>query len=161
EEPCVHELSTIEVATYYDIATQDPIELLTRTITEAGLAKGRIGLEMQAFTFQPDQYLRLCKYLPHATFEDSSTVGGEERLIKSAQEIEYQRSAARMADHAMKAAFAVLRPGISEVAVAGKIAAALGEAGSEHAAISPMVVTGRRSTMTHAMPSRQVISVGD
>jgi Xaa-Pro dipeptidase len=161
EEPCVHELSSIESATYYNIATQDPVELVARAIIDAGLAKGRIGLELQAFTFVPDQYLRLRKYLPEARFEDASTIVCQERLIKTPQEVDYQRSAARMADHAMKAAFSALQPGVSEVAVAGKIAAALGEAGSEHAAISPMVATGRRSTMTHAMSSRQVISAGD
>jgi Xaa-Pro dipeptidase len=161
EEPCVHELSALESATYYDIATQDPVELVANSLRDAGLANGRIGVELQAFTFLPDQYLRLRKYLPNARFEDASTIVCQERLIKTPQEIEYQRTAARMADCAMRAAFGALRPGISEVAVAGKIAAALGEAGSEYAAISPMVAAGRRSAMTHAMPSRQVISAGD
>jgi Xaa-Pro dipeptidase len=161
EEPCVQELSSLEVGNYYDIAKQDPVELVSRAIIDAGLQKARIGLEMHAFTFSPDQYQRLRRYLPDASFEDASTVVCEERLIKTPQEIAYQRTAAQMADAAMRAGFEALRPGVSEVAVAGKIAAALGEAGSEYAAISPMVATGRRTTMTHAMPSRQVISAGD
>ena len=161
EEPCVKELSSIELAAYYDIASQDPVELVARAIIDAGLQRGRIGLELAAFTLSPEQYLRLRKCVPDATFEDASTVVCEERLIKTPQEIAYQRSAARMADYAMKAAFNSLKPGVSEVAVAGAAASALGEAGSEYAAISPMVATGRRSTMVHAMPSRQVISAGD
>lgn len=88
-------------------------------------------------------------------------VVAEERLIKTAEEIEYQRSAARMADHGMRAAFEALRPGMSEVQIAGIVANALGEAGSEYSAISPMCATGRRSTMTHAMPHRLTISPGD
>ena len=161
EMPCVQELSAIEVDAYYDIATQDPLEMVAKALIDAGHGKGRIGVEMHAFTFSPDQYLRLQKYLPDATLVDASTTVAEERLIKSPQEIEYQRSAARMADHGMRAAFDAIRPGRSEVEIAGEIAAALGEAGSEYAAISPMVATGRRSTMTHAMPHRQVVSVGD
>ncbi len=161
ELPCVHELSMIENSVFYDIATQDPVELVAKGLIDAGLGKGRIGLENQAFTFTADQYVRLQNYLPEATLVDASTVVAEERLIKSAQEVEYQRSAARMADYAMKAAFAGLRPGISEVELAGCISQALGEAGSEYAAIPPIVTTGRRSTMTHAMPHRQVISAGD
>jgi Xaa-Pro dipeptidase len=160
EIPCVHELSTIEDAVYYDIATEDPVQLVARALTAAGYARGRIGLEMHAFTFSPDQYLRLRKYLPDATFVDTVAVA-EERLIKSAQEVEYQRSAARMADHAMRAAFAAVRPGVSEVKIAGEISRALGEAGSEYAGIPPIVATGRRSTMTHAMPQRHVVSAGD
>ncbi len=161
EMPCVHELSAIEESVFYDIATQDPVELVAKALIEAGHAKGRIGIETHAFTFSPDQYLRLQKYLPEATLIDASTAVAEERLIKSPQEIEYQRSAARMADYAMKRAFEAVRPGRSEVEIAGEIAMALGEAGSEYSAISPMVATGRRSAMTHAMPHRQVVSVGD
>ncbi|TPM22526.1 Xaa-Pro peptidase family protein [Mesorhizobium sp. B2-3-5] len=161
EMPCVHELSAIEDAVFYDIATQDPLELVAKALIDAGHGKGRIGVETHAFTFSPDQFLRLQKYLPDATLVDASTAVAEERLIKSPQEIEYQRSAARMADYAMKRAFEAIRPGRSEVEIAGEIAMALGEAGSEYSAISPMVATGRRSTMTHAMPHRQVVSVGD
>ena len=161
EMPCVHELSAIEDAVFYDIATQDPLELVAKALIDAGHGKGRIGIETHAFTFSPDQFLRLQKHLPDATLVDASTAVAEERLIKSPQEIEYQRSAARMADYAMKRAFAAIRPGRSEVEIAGEIAMALGEAGSEYSAISPMVATGRRSTMTHCMPHRQVVSVGD
>ncbi len=161
EMPCVHELSAIEDAIFYDIAAQDPLELVAKALIDAGHGKGRIGIETHAFTFSPDQFLRLQKHLPDATLIDASTAVAEERLIKSPQEIEYQRSAARMADYAMKRAFEAIRPGRSEVEIAGEIAMALGEAGSEYSAISPMVATGRRSTMTHAMPHRQVVSVGD
>ncbi len=161
EMPCVHELSAIEDGVYYDIATQDPLELVAQALTDAGLASGRIGLEMESFTFSPAQYLRLQKLLPKARFVDGSTLIAGQRLIKSAEEIAYQRTAARMADAAMRAAFACIRPGLSEVQLAGEMARALGEAGSEYAAISPIVAAGRRSTMTHAMPQRQVISAGD
>jgi len=45
--------------------------------------------------------------------------------------------------------------------VAGIVAQALRQAGSGYAAISPMCASGRRSSMTHAMPQRQTISQGD
>ncbi|TBU86247.1 M24 family metallopeptidase [Phytopseudomonas dryadis] len=161
EEPCTWELSCIEEAVFYDIARQDPLRIVADILEDHGLGQARIGLEMQASTFSALQYTTLLGHLPQARFEDASVVVAEERLIKTAEEIEYQRSAARMADHGMRAAFAALRPGISEVQVAGIVAQALGEAGSEYSAISPMCATGRRSTMTHAMPHRQTISPGD
>lgn len=161
EQPCVQELSALESASYYDIATQDPLELVARALSDAGLAAARIGLELHSFTLSPAQYLRLQALLPRATLIDASTLVADERLIKSAEELAYQRTAARMADTAMRAALAALRPGVSEVQIAGEMARALGEAGSEYAAISPIVAAGRRSTMTHAMPQRQVISAGD
>ncbi len=161
EQPCVHELSALETSAYYDIARQDPLELVARALTDAGLASARIGLEMHSFTLSPAQYLRLQALLPKATLIDSSTLVADERLIKSPEEIAYQRTAARMADSAMQAGLRALRPGVSETQIAGEMARALGEAGSEYAAISPIVAAGRRSTMTHAMPQRQVISAGD
>ena len=161
ELPCVHELSALESSAYYDIAKQDPLELVARALTDAGLASARIGLEMHSFTLSPAQYLRLQTLLPKATLVDSSTLVADERLIKSAEEIAYQRTAARMADAAMQAGLRTHRPGISETQVAGEMARALGEAGSEYAAITPIVAAGRRSTMTHAMPQRTVISAGD
>jgi Xaa-Pro dipeptidase len=161
ELPCVNELSTIEDAIYYDIAKEDPIRLVANAVADAGLAKAKIGLELDTFTFSAAQHGRLRSCLPDAAFTDASTVVAEERLLKSPQEIEYQRTAARMADRGMRAGLDALRPGISEVEVAGIVARALGEAGSEYAAISPMVATGRRSTMTHAMPQRQTIAAGD
>lgn len=161
ELPCVQELSALETSTYYDIATQDPLELVARALTDAGLGSARIGLEMHSFTLSPVQYLRLQGLLPKATLLDSSSLVADERLIKSPEEIAYQRTAARMADAAMQAGLRAVRPGVSEVQIAGEMSRALGEAGSEYAAISPIVTAGRRSTMTHAMPQRQVISAGD
>jgi ectoine hydrolase len=161
EQPCVLELSALQTSAYYDIATQDPLELVARALIDAGLASGRIGLEMHSFTLSPAQYLRLQTLLPQATLVDASTLVADERLIKAPDEVAYQRTAARMADVAMQAAFAALRPGVSEIQIAGEMSRALGEAGSEYAAITPIVAAGRRSTMTHAMPQRLVISAGD
>lgn len=161
EEPCTWELSVARDARFYDIATDDPLEIVAEILQAIGHGAGRIGLEMQAFTLPAAAYERLRALLPEAEFEDASTVVAEERLIKTPEEIAYQRSAARMADHAMRTAFEALRPGISEVELAGIVARALGEAGSEYAAISPMVAAGRRSAMTHAMPQRQVLAEGD
>ena len=68
----------------------------------------------------------------------------------------------------MQRAFAALRPGLSEVELAGIISRALGEAGSEYAAIPPMVVSGPRSALAARLADRQrgvgcdqVITIGD
>jgi Xaa-Pro aminopeptidase len=66
-----------------------------------------------------------------------------------------------MADFAMTRALESLRPGISETEVAGIAAAALGEAGSEYAAIPPMVVSGSHSALVHGMARRRSIGLGD
>jgi len=161
EEPCTWETSAVREGRFFDIARQDPVEMVADLLKEAGVGNRTIGVEMAAFTMLPVQWERLKALLPEATFHDASTLVAEERLIKSPREIAYQRAAAAMADHAMLKGLAALRPGISEVAVAGLISAALGEVGSEYAAIPPMVTSGPRSAMIHAMASNRTLQLGD
>lgn len=161
EEPGVKETSWLTTGVFYDIAQVDPMEVQAQTLRSRGLDKGTIGVDMQAFTFLPASWERLKKALPDATFVDGSEIVPELRLIKSAAELAYQRQAAAMADYAMSEAFAALRPGLSEVELAGIISRALGEAGSEYAAIPPMVVSGSRSALVHGMATRRTISLGD
>jgi len=161
EEPCTWETSCVRRAKFYDIARQDPIKRVAGLLAEAGVGDGRIGVETSAFTMLPRQWDRLRDLLPEATFVDASTLVAEERLIKSPAEIAYQRAAGQMADAGLTAGLGALCPGISEVEVAGVIAQALGEAGSEYAAIPPMVASGPRSAMIHAMPSGRSLALGD
>lgn len=161
EEPGVKETSWLTTGIFYDIAQVDPMEVQAQTLRARGLDKGRIGVDMQAFTFLPASWERLKKALPDATFVDGTEIVPELRLIKTAAELAYQRQAAAMADYAMGEAFAALRPGLSEVELAGIVSRALGEAGSEYAAIPPMVVSGPRSALVHGMATRRTISLGD
>lgn len=161
EEPGVKETSWLTTGIFYDIAKVDPMEVQAQTLRSRGLDKGKIAVDMQAFTFLPASWERMKKALPEAEFVDGSEIVPELRLIKSPAELAYQRQAAAMADYAMSEAFAALRPGLSEVELAGIISRALGEAGSEYAAIPPMVVSGPRSALVHGMATRRTISLGD
>jgi Xaa-Pro dipeptidase len=161
EEPCTWLTSAVREGRFYDIAKQDPIELVAAEIKKAGLAEKRIGIEMAAFTHLPYQWERLKTLLPKASFHDATLVVAEVRLKKSPEEIAYQRRAAQMADHGMRAAIAAIRPGMSEIQLSGIIANALAEAGSEYAAIPPMVTSGPRSGMIHAMASGRTFELGD
>jgi Xaa-Pro aminopeptidase len=161
EEPGFNETSSLSSAIFYDIASDDVVDLIARAVAELGAGAGRVGVELQAFTFLPGQWDRLRAALPRATWTDTTWMVAECRLVKSPAELAYQRQAAQMADHAMRAALEALRPGISEVEVAGRAAKALGDAGSEYAAIPPMCASGRRSALVHAMPKRLTMGLGD
>ncbi|GLU49095.1 M24 family metallopeptidase [Nocardiopsis ansamitocini] len=161
EEPCVRRLSWLRSVRYYDIAAEEPIAVIAEAIRAAGLGSATVGLDLDTFTLSPGGWDRLRTLLPEVTWVDTSMLVPEERLVKSADELAYQHQAARIADHAMNEVFAALRPGISEVELAGIAAAALGAAGGEHAAIPPMVVTGERSALVHAMAGRRTVAHGD
>lgn len=145
----------------YDIAQKNPVDAIAEGIRLRGLDKARIGIEMDGFTNLISTFQGLQERLPDVSWVDASLLVPEERLIKTQAEIAYQRQAAEMADYAMEKVVEAVRPGISETELAGIASAALGEAGSEYAAIPPMVVSGERSVMVHALASRRTISRGD
>ncbi|MFJ4688638.1 M24 family metallopeptidase [Streptomyces sp. NPDC088789] len=161
EEPGVHMLSWLRAPRVYDIATEDAVEVIADTVRKRGLDRATVGVELGAFTLLPGNWDRLRALLPEVRWVDATDLVPEERLVKSPAEIAYQAQAAEMADHAMEQVFAAVRPGVSETELAGIASRALGEAGSEFAAIPPMVVSGERSAMVHAMASRRTLSRGD
>ena len=161
EQPGVEATTWLTAPKLYDIATEDPTEGLAATLRERGHAAGRVGIDLRSFAFLPAQWEQIKRLLPEVEWVDTTDLVAELRLVKTQRELAYQREAAAIADAAMHATLQALRPGISEVELAGVAAAALGAAGSEYAAIPPMVVSGPRTGMVHAMASRRVIGHGD
>lgn len=161
EEPGVLMHSWIAAPRVYDIAVEDPVEVIAETLRKQGMEQGVVGIELAAFTLLPGNWDRLRAMLPGVTWVDASLLVPEERLVKSPAELAYQGQAAEMADYAMERVLAAIRPGISETALAGIASQALGEAGSEYAAIPPMVVSGERSALVHALAGRRTLSRGD
>lgn len=161
EAPGVAHCSWLTAPRVYDIAAEDSVDVIADVIRRHGLDRARVGVELDAFTLLPGNWDRLRAALPGVTWVDASDLVPEERLVKSAAEISYQRQAAEMADYAMERVFEAIRPGMAETELAGIAAQALGEAGSEFAAIPPMVVSGERSALVHALASRRTLSRGD
>lgn len=161
EEPGVKQTTFIADPVLYDIARTDPVELLADSIKEAGMSPGKVGIDLSSFTLLPANWERLKAALPDVEWLDTTEIVADLRLVKTPAELAYQQQAAEMADYAIGVALEAVRPGISEVELAGIAADALGEAGSEYVAIPPMVVSGERSSMVHGMASRRTISRGD
>src|SRR5262249_28417022 len=103
EEPGFNETSILSGAGFYDIATQDVVDVIADTIRDPGVAGSQLGVELQAFTFLPGQWDRLRERLPDAGWRDTTWLVAEARVVKSPTELAYQRQAAAMADSAMQA----------------------------------------------------------
>ncbi|MGE2712967.1 M24 family metallopeptidase [Mycolicibacterium litorale] len=161
EEPGVDACSWLSHRRFYDISVTDPVQALIEAISDLGFGSARLGIETEAFTMLPSTYQQIVAAFPDATVSDCSYLVPEARLIKTEAELAYQRQAAAIADYAMTIVFENIRPGISELELAGIAAGALGEAGGEHAAIPPMVVSGERSALVHCMAGRRVLGRGD
>lgn len=161
ERPGVADTSWLQNPNIYDIANTSPSREIAETIRRHNAASGVVGIDLQAFTLVPAIWEELKTQLPQARWSDTSNMTAEARLIKEPAEITYQRQAAAIADEAMARVTGAIRPGISEVELAGIAAQELGAAGSEYAAIPPMVVSGERTTLVHGLAGRRAIARGD
>jgi len=127
-------------------------ESLSRNIREMGLSKARLGL-INTRIMPARTYLALLKDFPEATFVDATTIIEETRMVKSADEQELVREAARLARLSFDVLAKVLHPGISERQIIAEVDHRLLQEGAEDifhlfssrsGNLFPYATTGRR-----------------
>lgn len=150
-----------EVAGWGGGIAEDPIPHFTAVAKRLGLMDARIGLEVPAYYLHPHHYLALREVLGTSLVAEPSTLVHDLKLVKSPAEIACIREAARLADAAMAVFASALRPGRSELSVAGEVMAALMKAGSGIAASPINLVSGERSGFSHGAPTQRLLRAGD
>lgn len=83
------------------------------------------------------------------------------RERKDADEVAHVRAAAGIAERALARALAAVRPGLTELQVAGLLEHALRDEGSESFPFETIVASGPRAALPHARASERVIGAGD
>jgi len=128
---------------------------------ELGLEKGKVGVEN---TFLKVSMLEMFKH-PHAKpetleFTDVTPIMTDLRIIKSSEEIEKIRKAARVADKAMDAAVKAVKPGVIETEVAGEAEYVMRKNGAEEF-FRTYVASGPRSSIAHGVVGHRRLRKGD
>ncbi|MEM3382246.1 MAG: Xaa-Pro peptidase family protein, partial [Candidatus Bathyarchaeia archaeon] len=128
---------------------------------ELGLEKGKVGVEN---TFLKVSMLEMLKH-PHAKpekleFTDATSIMTDLRIIKSREEIELIRKAAKVADIAMDAATKATKPGIAETEIAAEAEYAMRKNGAEEF-YRTYVASGPRSSIAHGLVSHRKVQRGD
>jgi Xaa-Pro aminopeptidase len=95
------------------------------------------------------------------TLEATERVVEAARVIKDASEIATLREAAARLTPVAAAAFAAVRPGQTERAVAGVLEAALREAGFERPSFDTIVASGPNSALPHYRAGDRILAAGD
>jgi|GEM_PF-70299 len=126
-----------------------------------GLEKAKVGLENTFLTVSMKSMLTH----PHAMPETAVAVDGTEvmsrvRMVKSREEIEIIKQAANVADQGMKAAVEAVKPGATEIEIAGAAEAAMRKADAE-GFYRTYVASGPRTNIAHGLPSYRKIEDGD
>jgi Xaa-Pro aminopeptidase len=130
-----------------------PMDFVAEMLEARGLARGAIGVEMDAYYFTAASAEALRQSLPNATFKDAYTLVNWIRMIKSPQELAYMRQAARILEKVMEVAIDAVTPGARQCDAAAEILAAqargTAEFGGEYTAIVPMLPSGLGTSTPH------------
>ncbi|MDU9002964.1 ectoine hydrolase DoeA [Sedimentitalea todarodis] len=139
--------------TYVQNPEKHPMEDLSRLLSELGLTKARIGVEMDNYYYSAAAHRTLEQCLPEATFQDATGLVNWQRAVKSEREIEYMRRAARIVEAIHDRILNVAEPGMRKNDLVAEIYAA-GIRGADgywgdYPAIVPMAPSGMDATAPH------------
>jgi|SRR6185437_2979150 len=134
-----------------------PVEALVTAIQEKGLTRGRFGLDEMGIT--PQCMDQLKSLLPDATFVRSFSLFERVRSIKTPDEIAILRRAARATEHAIDAALAIAKEGVTEREMLRTFNSCLAQ--NDTAPVVGCIGFGTRSAMINVQPSDRQLKRGD
>ena len=135
--------------------TEDPVAVVVEVVGDAA----RVGLDMHSYCMTARRFRHLEGLLGGTEIVDLSEVLMPMRLRKSAAEIEVMRTAAAIADEAMRRAVAAAVPGTSSRRAASVASGAFVELGADFGRTGPITV-GRGWNFMHGKLSDEPLAEG-
>jgi ectoine hydrolase len=138
---------------YVQSPDRHPMEVLARLIAERGWDRLLIGAEMDNYWFSAAAYATLQRQLPNARFGDATALVNWQRAVKSPQELEYMRRAARIVEAMHQRILDKIEPGmrkcdlvaeIYDVAIRG-----VDGFGGDYPAVVPLLPSGEEASAPH------------
>ena len=142
-------------------AFDDPIETTLSVARRFAGAGGKIGIEMQSREITSEICERLISGLFPTTVVDSFGLVESCRIVKSAAEIAYMESAARLTDIGVEAGYVAIRAGTVDNDVAAAIVSAMYRNGSNSVCWGPIVAAGYRAGTAHSTFDGYRLKTGD
>ncbi|MEQ8652918.1 MAG: ectoine hydrolase DoeA [Kiloniellales bacterium] len=140
---------------YVQSRERHPMAYLAQCLEARGWSSRRIGVEMDNYWFSAKAYTTLISALPNAAFSDTTGLVNWQRAVKSPQELDYMRKAARLVERMHARIFEVIEPGmpksslVAEIYDAGlRYDPALGF-GGDYPAIVPLLPSGSDAAAPH------------
>ena len=136
---------------YVQSIERHPMELLADLLSDLGARA--VGVEMDNYYFSAAAWETLRGHLPDVEWTDATGLVNWQRMVKSPQELEYMRRAARIVE-AMHARIAeVVEPGMRKNDLVAEIMATgirgVDRFGGDYPAIVPLVPTGPEAAAAH------------
>ncbi len=144
----------------YGEAEAQRLTALREAVNRLGLQGRRIGIEPLRLRFYELRLLQAAA--PGTALVDGGPALAELRLRKDAQEIEWMRRAAAIAEEALRQTLPLVRLGMSERDLVAELTLQLLRAGSEpELPFPPIVAAGPNSALPHAVPGERPLQAGD
>jgi Xaa-Pro dipeptidase len=145
----------------YRLMFDDIPGLIAKVAREKGMRGGKVAIEIQSYAIPHGLGLAIAKAIAPAEIVDGTRLLGLPRLIKSPTELAYLRQAGKHAQAGLDAMRRTLKPGISEIALAGEVEHAMRLSGSDYWSIPTELASGDRSAGGHATARDRIIQKGD
>ncbi|TIL64205.1 M24 family metallopeptidase [Mesorhizobium sp.] len=164
DEQAVRAYSCIdEIDTYtqqYDFGT-----VCADVLRRHGLQSKRIGFELGCWNLAPADVSALQAQLPDLKISDATRLVSSVAAVKSELELEFMRDSMRMTDLAVRTFQSSLQEGVTELEMAGTIAAAInaeaGKAGCEIGMAPATILFGERTKLPHGSPMPHPIKMNE
>lgn len=140
----------------YEGYVESPYQRLARAIDDAGLGRGRIGMEFDYVSARDWQVMQAC--LPGVALQDCTDLMNRVRWIKTDEEVAMIRRAADLLDDVYLEVFRRVRPGDTERKIHADMMNTCLLKGFEWA---HGILNSDKNTIPYAGESDQVINTGD
>jgi Xaa-Pro dipeptidase len=139
--------STIDdIRVWLNAEDADPARQLRDILIERGLTGSTVGIEMDSHGCTGATYVAIAAALDGVCGHvDGSDIVRGQRLVKTAEELVFMRTAAALADAAVTAVAAAARPGMLDSSLTAAAMAAMLEGGGDMPPAGPLVNSGRRA----------------
>lgn len=130
-----------------------PMDYLSGILRDRGWGARRIGVEMDNYWFTAAAFASLTRNLPDARFVDCTALVNWQRAVKSPQEIDYMRRAARIVEAMHQRIFDRVEVGMRKCDLVAEIYDAgirgTDGFGGDYPAIVPLLPSGRDASAPH------------
>ena len=138
---------------YVQSTERHPMDYLSGILNDKGFGTLRIGVEMDNYYFTAAAFASLTKHLPNARFTDCNSLVNWQRAVKSPQEIQYMRNAARIVEAMHARIVDKIEVGMRKCDLVAEIYDAgtrgVPGIGGDYPAIVPLLPSGRDASAPH------------
>lgn len=150
---------------YVQSTLRHPMQHLAGIIQELGYGARRIGVEMDNYYFSARAYVTLCDSLPEAELVDATALVNWQRTVKSDEELDFIRRAAKISEKIIDGVVDRIEPGLPKNELVADIYrdALTGLDGDwgDYPAIVPLLPSGADAAASHLTWDGRAFATGE